>query len=752
MAKRSKKTGSVSARKGPMTPEQKQGYLRAAIDDAADFIDTYIARDREEATAFYRGDLFGNEEPGRSQIVMTEVRDVVQAMMPSLLRVFMSTQNAVEFCPRRADTVAMAEQATDYINYIFYVENCGAMVLYDVLKDALIRKTGFAKWGVEERSVVTEESYSGLSEEQLALLINDPEIQIEDEDDLEPVIIPGEVDEMGQQIVTYDLTAKRTVTSTKFCVTSVPPEEIIMARNARKVQTADFVSHRSSKLVSDLVAEGHDLNEILEHGSPEPVMELNQEAYTRNPALRTRQFTDSRKADPAMMRVPYYESWIRMDADGDGVAELHRICSIGPDGHILDDEIVEEIPLALFCPDPEPHTAIGYSIGDQTKDLQRIKSSIVRDTLDSLSQSIFPRTGVVEGQANIDDVMNTEIGGIIRMRTPGAVVPFNTPFVGGQALPILSYLDDVRAQRTGISRATQGLDADVLQSTTKAAVTATVEAAQGRLEMIARIFAEGGMRELFRGLLRMVVRHQEKAEVVRLRGKWVEVDPRDWDVEMDVTVNVGVGSGDNERRIAVLTGILQKQQEALEKLGPNNPLVDMKMMRDTLAKIIELSGEKDTATYFKEVTPEALQQYQQAMQQNQKPDPAEILAKIEADKTKADIEIARRKTDLDYIKAKMDDDLARDKFEAEIMLRAAELEFKYESAQTDAKLKETMASIGHAMNRERVIIDTALKVSTAEAEAQERAQAAQQAQAEAQAAAQAATAQTPQTPQPGAPQ
>ena len=721
MAKR-KKT-KITARTGPMTDIEKSAFLKAAIDDAADFIDSYIAPEREEATKFYRGDPFGNEEEGRSQIVMSEVRDVVQAMMPSLMRVFMSTQNAVEYCPRRADTVGQAEQATDYINYIFYVENDGAMVLHDVLKDALVRKTGIAKWFVEEKKVVTQEFYSGLSEGQVALLTEDDTLEI-DEESLD---VDTETDETGAEQPVYELTAKRTTTEKVFRVEAIPPEEVIIARNTRSVPKADFVSHRSSKLVSDLVAEGYDLDEILEHGSPEPVMELNQEAFARNPALRTRQHTDSNKADPSMLRVPYYESWIRMDSDGDGVAELHRICSIGPDGYVLKDadEIVTEIPLAFFCPDPEPHTAIGYSIADQTKDLQRIKSNIVRGTLDSLAQSIFPRTGVVEGQANMDDVMNTEIGGVIRMRTPGAVVPFATPFVGGQALPVLAYLDDVRAQRTGISRATQGLDADVLQSTTKAAVTATVEAAQGRLEMVARLLAEGGMRQLFRGLLRLVVANQDKAKTIRLRGKWVDVDPRGWDAEMDVSINVGVGSGDTDRRIATLTGILAKQQEALQTMGPNNPLVDLKMMRDTFAKIIELSGEKDTATYVKEVTPDSLKAYADEQAKNQKPSIEEVMAKIEGDKVKADIDINKRKTDLEYIKAKMEDDLARDKFEAEIMLRAAELEFKYESASNDAKLKETMANINHAMNRERVIIDTALQISTAEAQSQERAEQAQ---------------------------
>jgi hypothetical protein len=728
-----------------MSDEQVSGALRAAIDSAADYIDTYIAPDREEATQFYRGEPFGNEEDGRSQIVMSEVRDVVQAMMPSLMRVFMSTKQAVEFLPNRADAVEQAEQATDYINHIFYVENSGTMVLYDALKDALIRKTGFVKYYVEEKAVVTEEEYSGLSQGQYALLTEDKDLEI-DKESVEAYIIHDPL--TGVDDVFFELSAKRTVKKKVFKVVAVPPEEIIIARNARSIKTADFVSHRSSKLVSELVAEGYDIEDVLAHGSPEPTIELNQEAQARNPAIHTRQTADLHYSDPSMLRVPYYESWILMDQDGDGIAELRRICSIGPEGFILDNEVVTEIPLALFCPDPEPHTAIGYSIADQTKDLQKIKSNIVRGTLDSLAQSIHPRTAVVEGQANMDDVLNTEIGGVIRMRQIGAVQPLETPFVGGQALPVLAYLDDVRAQRTGISRATQGLDADVLQSTTQDAVRATVSAAESRLEMVARIFAEGGMRQLFCGLLRLVVQHQDKARVVRLRRKWVEVDPRGWDAEMDVTVNVGIGTGDKQERIAVLSATMAKQQEALTTLGPMNPLVDMSMLRNTMAKILELSGEKDVDSYWKEVTPESLQQYQQQMQQNQKPDPAEILAQIEKNKVDADIEMNRRKVDLDYMKAKMDDDRLRDQMEADILLRAAELEFKYHTAENDQQMQKTMAQINQSMARERTIIDTAVKVSTAEAQSQERADAAH-AQEQQQLAAQQAAQQQP--PAPGAP-
>jgi hypothetical protein len=719
-----------------MSDIDKSNFLRAAITDAEDFIDSTIAPDREKATRFYKGDPFGNEEDGRSQIVMSEVRDVVQAMMPSLLRVFLSTDSPVEFKPRRADTVEFAEQATETVNYIFYEENNGAMILHDAFKDALVRKTGFVKFWCEEKTVVTEEHFAGLSEEQVALLQEDPELEF-DEAELEVEL------NLETKEPEFSFTAKRKTKERCYHVEAVPPEEIIISRNARNLHRSDYTGHRTTKKVSDLVAEGYDKDEIMAHGQPVPSFDFNSEAFARNPALRTRSFTASTNLDPSMLEVPYFESWVRMDADGDGIAELHRICSIGDGGHVLHDEIIPDVPLAIFCPDPEPHTVIGQGMADQTSDLQLIKSNIVRGMLDSLAQSIFPTMAVIEGQVNLDDAMNTEIGRIIRTRMPGAVQPLETPFVGGQALTILAYLDDVRAQRTGISRATQGLDADVLQSTTKAAVDATVQAAQERLELVARIFAEGGMRQLFKGLLKLIVRNQDKTMVIRLRQKWVEVDPRAWNADMDVRVNVGLGTGDKMEKIAVLSNVLAQQKEALATLGPNNPLVDMQMMRDTAAEILSLSGFKDTATYWKEVTPDSMKAYQDMMAKNQKPSVEEILADVEKMKVMADIKMNKDKMRLEFIKAQLEDDRERDKAEADTLLRAAEIELKYESAESERTIKTTLADINAKSSRDRMVLDTAFKLSVAEADsndiAEEREAAKQAAQQQAVAAQQQPT-------------
>ena len=657
---------------GPMTEEEFQGAVKAAITDAQDYIDDDIAPDRERALKYYRGDLFGNEEEGRSQVVMTEVRDTILAMMPSLLRVFTSSEKPVEFAPRRAEDVPMAEQATDYVSYVFNVDNPGFTILHSAFKDALKAKIGVFKWYTATTVEIREESYSGIGQEQISILQQDGSVF-----SLQAVQTgEGGPDPMtGLPSPLFDVKITRRIENKRQVVECVPPEEFLIARNARDLDTADYVGHRSLKTMSELIEMGYAREDIEQHGNNSSSFEINTEAQTRNPALRDYLGGTSETADPAMRRYLYIESYIRIDRDGDGVAELRRVCTLGEASYILHDEVADDVRFAVICPDPESHMVIGSSIADQVMDLQLIKSNVVRNTLDSLAQVIHPRTVVVEGAVNMDDVLNVETGGVIRATQPGMIQELGNTFVGQQAMPIIAYLDDIRASRTGMSKASQGLDPDVLQSTTKAAVTATMSAAQERLEMVARIFAETGIKRLFRGLLKEIIRNQDSPRVVRLRNEWVPVDPRYWDADMDVIVNVGLGTGSAQQRAQLLMMVNQDQEKILTTLGVNNPLVTLKQYRDTKVKILELNGIKDGARYYNEITPEAMQQMAQPQPPQETPE--QVLAKVEVQKIQADIAIAQMKAQLEVEKQKAADDLARDQLDADIWLKSQEMGLKY---------------------------------------------------------------------------
>jgi hypothetical protein len=601
-------------------------------------------------------------------------------MVPSLLRIFTSSDEIVEFAPNTAEKVDVAEQQTDYINHVFYNDNPGFSILHQCFKDALICKTGVIKWRWSEDVEISEAEFSALDEAQVALLLQEPGVELIEMREIPgpemppPPPVPGQPEMPAPPSPSsYDIKIRRKLPSSRVVVEAVPPEEFLIAREARDLDHASYVGHRSLKTLSELVAMGYDKDEIETYAGQGDTFSINYEAQTRNPAIMSfMQHADN--PDPSMRRLLYVESYVRIDKDGDGIAELRKVCSIGNAFHILHDEVATDVPFAFFCPDPEPHMVIGQSVADQVMDLQRIKSSIVRNTMDSLAQVIHPRTVVVEGQVNLDDVLNTETGGVIRARAPGMVQPLAEPFVGQNAMPLIAYMDDVRAQRTGISAASQGLNPDVLQSTTAAAVNATVTGAQERIELVARLFAENGMKRLFKGLLKLVVRHQDKPRMLRLRGKWVQVDPRFWDADLDVQVNVGLGRGSDQERMQFLLMVAQKQEQVMQIMGPANPLADVSQYRNTLAQICNLAGFKDAGRYFKPVDPQAIQAM---MQQPQKPDPNEMLVQVEAAKVKASIDRDNQKLAFEMEDSLRQDKREREKMHMDAMLRVAEIEAKY---------------------------------------------------------------------------
>ena len=688
----------------PMDDEEFRYIVFQAIEDSQTYIDSYIAPQRQAAMSYYLGNLFGNEEDGRSQVVMTEVRDTVLAMMPSLLRIFTGGDKLLEFVPKTEEDVAAAEQATDLINYIFMQENSGFRVLHDSIKDALVLKTGILNWYKLDDEVVEYYSYSGLSLVEANMIAQDQGISVEEY--LEKTDLMT-----GEQLIS--MRVRRTKKTPRYIVECVPPEQFLIDNEAMSIDDAIYVGRRRLVTVSDLVSMGYDRNDV-EMNAGTGGFEMNQEVIVRNPADQSF-FGITQTSDETTDKVFYVESYIRIDKDGDGIAELHRVCTIGNGAYILHQEVVQAAPFAILSPDPTPHTIFGQSIADQTMDLQLIKSSIMRNTLDSLAQSIHPRTVVVEGQVNMDDVLNNETGAIIRARNAGAVIPFSTPFVGQSALGVMAYLDEVKTQRTGISRTSQGLDADVLQSTTKSAVQAQLSASQDRIEMIARLFSDG-LKRCFQGLLQLVVQHQDKAKIMRLRNKFIPVDPRGWDASMDMVVNIALGRGSDEARLMGLGSIVQMQQQAIEKYGPNNPLVDLAQFRNTLAQMTTLQGFQDASQFWKEVNPEEVQAFMQQMSAGaNKPDPATLLAQVEAEKIKADIIINASKQELERQKAVSDADFQRDKLIADSLLKAAEIQAKY-GTQVD------IASIRADIDRQRTEIQEMFKMAQAYAPPPEPAQ------------------------------
>jgi len=690
----------------PMDEMELQAIITQDLTDAISYVDSDLSPTRAKGTEYYRGDLFGNEVEGNSKVVAMEVRDTVSAMLPSLMRVFFSSENVVEFAPRGPEDTKMAQQATDYCNYIYQNDNSGFLTTYAIFKDALVRKCGIAKFWWEDEEKVRIEEYTGLDDQTLEMLMQEPggevkivvsypdpsidELQISTVDPLtgQPVTAPP--------AMVHDVQIKRITKDGRIRIMAVPPEELLLDRRARSFDDATIIAHRQMATMADLLAMGYDQDEIEENMSSTD-LDSNDEYLARQPLSTT--FGTNDAANPMMRRVLYIEAYSRVDYDGDGIAELRKVCCMGGGYKVVRNLPASYIPFADFPCDPEPHTSPleAMSIFDITRDLQEIKSEILRNTLDSLAQSIHPRTAVVEGQVNIDDVLNNETGAIIRMRAPGMVQPLTTPFVGQAAFPMMEYMDQIKEDRTGMSKAAMGLNADALQSSTKAAVNATISASQGRIELTARILAEG-MKKLFKGILFLATTHQDKARMVRMRNEWVQIDPRFWDTSMDANINIALGNGDTNERLQALMMIMSKQEQILQQLGPTNPLVTPQQFSNTLRKIVELSGFKDSTSYFQQIPADYVPPTPQP-----KPTPEEVLAQVQAESIKADIQKKAAELELKRQQMIMDDDLTRDKMAQDMYLKKYEIELKYKSQISTAEIDAAQSIDREAMRQQALL-------------------------------------------------
>jgi len=684
-----------------MDDAELQGIVGKEIEDAIDYIDNWISPVRATATQYYRGEPFGNEEEGRSQVVSMDVRDTVQAIMPSLMRIFHSTERTVEYVPQGPEDVESAKQASEYANYIINRDNNGFLHMHAAFKDALIRKAGILKCYWDDQTKFETHDLTGLDDTALSALMADPDAQV----DIVASEMVGEpqIDPMTGQIVPPPAVHAVRVTYVhpdgRVKLEAVPPEEFLISREAKSLEDSDYVAHRRVVTVSELVAMGYDYDEVSSLASAYDEMETNVERYTRNKALTNEM---NERYDPAMKKVLYVENYIKVDYDGDGIAELRKVCTAGDGNTILANEPCAMVPFAVFCPDPEAHDFFGMSIADTVMDIQRIKSSIMRNTLDSLAMSIHPRMAVTEGMVNLEDVLSTETGAIIRQRSAGQVQPLAMPFVGQQAFPVLQYMDEIKEARTGISKASAGLDAGALQSSTAAAVQATVSAAQQHIELIARIFAETGMKQLYKIVLHLITTHQDRARMVRLTNEFVPIDPRVWDANMDVTINVGLGRGSDSERMMMMRQIGEMQKEAIMQMGPVNPLTDMNKLANTLKSMTELAGFKDASQFWSDPA-----QFQ-APPQEDKPDINEQLIAVQIQQIQADIQKKAAELQLEREKMIMEDDRKRDELDAELFVKAEEMKAKYGTQLNVEQIRSELAINREVMKAQADVIKSGI--------------------------------------------
>jgi len=634
------------------TEQELMSRIHQEINDSLGY-DGEISIQREEAIKYYYALPFGNEIDGRSQYVDSTVQDTIEWIKPSLMRVFASGDEMVKFTPHGPEDVQAAEQATDYVNYVFTKDNPGWEILYSWFHDALLQKNGIVKVWWDEYPETQREEYHALTDMEFEVLTGNKDVEI------------IEHEEYYEEVTYHNVVLHRSDTNGKIKIENVPPDEFLISREAKGIQDARFVCHRVKKTVSELREMYGDDWDVGELGAG-----YNEEVYNAERMARY-EIDDSyswgaglnESGEEALREYWLHESFIQTDYDDDGIAELRKVCSVGD--HIFSNEEVDKVPFVSITPLKIPHKFFGLSVADLVMDLQLIKSTLMRNLMDNAYNQNFGRYAVLEGQANLDDLLTQRPGGVVRVKSPNAIMPLATPPLQPESFQMLGYLDEVREARTGVNKNTQGLNADALTShTTATAVNAVMSNAQSRVELIARQFAETGVKELMRCIYELLLKNQDKERVVMLRNQWVPVRPDMWNDKMDCTVSVALGNGSKDQQMAHLSQMLQFAGQAM---AGGLPIVTPQNMYNLGAALIKAMGYQNVDDYLTPPPPP----------QPKQPTPEEQLAQMEMQVKQKELEI---KT-------------------ADIQLKAAKIQQESQKNAVDAQLKAEELALEREQNR-----------------------------------------------------
>lgn len=667
-----------------LSQDELKALVSSEMRQSLGYSSSKLSNARQKAEYYYLGlpvgDLSPPEIEGRSSVVSTDVRDTIEAMLPQLMVTFCGGDTVVEFDPQLANDEQAAVQATDYINYLFFKRNNGHKLSYVWMKDALLQKNGIIKVWWDTRYEEKKEEYRALDQVELAMLMDDKEIEIvdqqtyPDEEDMEqrkkaieqlaqqmqaaqsqqppqdilqaaqggdPQAVRGlaqgnqqkqqavqQIQAQIQQIqakppvMLYDVTCKRVKKGGKIALDNVPPEEFLISRNAKDIQTAKFVGHRVQRTVSELKSMGY--KNVDNISGEDQGQAVNSERIQRLSWNDENAYVSDEidTADESQRSIWVTECYLRCDYDGDGISELRKVTIAG--NELLDNEEVDYTPFVSITPVPLPHTFFGLSIADLGMESQKTKTSILRSQLDNLYLEVNGRYFAVENQVNLDDLLSSRPGGVVRIKTPGAVGRLDQ---GGSntsySMQMMEYMQQDLENKTGWSRQSMGNSAGGIGTTTATAANIVTNKADMRVDLIARNFAEG-YTELFRFMLKLVCQYQNKEEQIKLSGGWVDIDPREWRNQFDVSINVGIGMGNKDQKVAHLMGLIS-QQEKVFPLGVANP----EGIYQSSTELAKLLGYKNGDKFFSDPA--------KAPPQSPKPDPAQM--KIQADQQSQQLQL-----------------------------------------------------------------------------------------------------------------
>jgi hypothetical protein len=702
----------AAVKKTKMTDDDLKATLDAHIQNSMGYISGDLSDQRMKAMEYYLGEPFGNEVDGRSKVVSTDVADTIEWILPSLMRTFTATDEAVRFDPVSEEDIPAAEQETDYINYVFYKDNPGFIILYTWIKDALLQKNGIVKTFWEKTTHETRESYEGLTDDEFLQLSQDPELEpIEHTARQVPMPalptpemapMPGQPPQapaQPQMMIVHDVAFKRTSIKGKAKIINIAPEDFGISKSYPLIDVKDapFVYHRSDQTASDLLEMGIDKATVdslpysTESDTGEKISRdnLNEEANNK---------ADDAASDTSMRKIRVYECYVRLDYDGDGIAELMKITKAG--NEILTKEEVDSIPFDIITPVILPHKHFGLSIADLVMDLQLIKSTIWRQMLDNMYLTNNSRTAVNKNLVNLDDLLTSRPGGVVRCDgDPGmALAPIVTQPLSPTSYQMIEYIDRVREGRSGVSQTTMGLNDNLLSNNKGDPTVARVmTAAEQRIELVARIFAETGIKSLFLRLHELLLKHQDKERVIKLRNKWVPVKPTEWRERTDMTVNVGLGTGERQALAQSMMGLMNIQKAMIEN-GGLGVTVSLKNIYQTAIDFSKYSGIKNADNYFTSPdSPESqqtIQQKNQDAQEAKQNDPNRLFVQVEAQKN----QVTAQKNDLEHQRAMIELQFEKQRLEQDFQQKVADIQEKSKKQVDDIAVRLTELELKYAVN------------------------------------------------------
>jgi hypothetical protein len=634
-----------------------------------------LSKDRLRAIEYYQGKMVDTPaNDGMSQMVTRDVRANIKKVLPSIMRTILNADEVVEFLPQAEGDEEGAAQSSDYINFVVLNETDARNAIYDAIHDALLLRNGILKWWFDERQCAQISRHTGLPEDALAQLVAGDDVEVIEKDYREEVV---EMD--GQQIPVpvCDVKIRRTYTKRELRCAAVPRERFLIHPDAVTLEESLLTGERTTITRSDLVAMGYDRE--LVKGLAIATEEDEEEDARREV------YSDDAEADMSNQQIDYYDIYVRVDMDDDGIAELRHMTFAGglTEKHLLENDEVDEVQFCDICVMRQPHQWEGVSLADDLMDIQRVKTVLFRQTLDNLYWQNNPQPVMQRGAVlNPEAVYNPEFGKPIEVDRGvdvRAAYGFNqVPFVAKESFAMLEYIDTEAQDRTGVSDASAGLAPDALQNMT-AKASAMIEAAGiGQTEMMVRTVADG-LKKFFRGLLRLSIRHQDVPRTVRLRDEWVQMDPRQWNAGMDCTVNTGLGAGTRERDMMMMQQVIVLQEKMLAGFGPDNPFVKPDNVYAAVAKLAESAGLKTPSLYFTEPDPQEVEAKLKAIRERPDPEQMKMQAQMQLEQAKmqAAMELEKAKMQMDQQKAQMQVQVQRDKekaqMEADLMVKRAEI-------------------------------------------------------------------------------